>query len=168
MGGRGQREHLLHHFFSVEEIGCPIVDRARATLKLLIPGGLPLLIRQHVPAQVVLERPEEPFGQLAPVLFGEGERLLEDLIGRGHGGQLSADLLAEGREKPDLPAQNWFQRYWLVTSWWNWISLVFTRLPRALGQRSAEAFLSSANLLCTASPKICLANGEALKRRMAS
>ena len=30
-----------------------------------------------------------------------------------------------------------------MISWWNWISLVFTVAPSALGQRSAEAVLSS-------------------------
>jgi hypothetical protein len=39
-----------------------------------------------------------------------------------------------------------------VISWWNWISLVLTVEPRALGQRSADAVLSSANLVWTVSP----------------
>ena len=45
------------------------------------------------------------------------------------------------------PAQNIDQRYWLVTSWWNCTSAALTRVPRAFGQRSAEACLSSAYLL---------------------
>jgi len=55
-----------------------------------------------------------------------------------------------GRDRP--AAQNCDQRYWFVISWWNWISLVFTRLPSARGQRSADAALSSANFVWTVSP----------------
>jgi hypothetical protein len=55
-----------------------------------------------------------------------------------------------------------------VTSWWNWISLRFTRAPSALAQRSAEASLSSAYFSCTASPSSSCAYLLALKMRIAS
>lgn len=48
--------------------------------------------------------------------------------------------------------QNWFQRNWLYTSWWNWTSWGLTKVPSRRGQRSAEACLRSAYRPLTSSP----------------
>ncbi len=40
--------------------------------------------------------------------------------------------------------QNWFQRNWLYTSWWNCTSCGFTNVPSNRGQRSADACFRSA------------------------
>ena len=65
-------------------------------------------------------------------------------------------------------AQNCDQRNWFVTSWWNCTSEALMRVPRALGQRSAWASLSSANLACTSSPITSCMNRLPLNSRMAS
>ncbi len=90
---------------------------------------------------------------------------------QGHdGGTRSKDIDSHRVLRVVSPAlrQNCDQRYWLVTSWWNWISLRLTRVPRALGQRSAEASLRSAYLPCTSSPMSSIAQRLPLKSRSPS
>ena len=56
-------------------------------------------------------------------------------------------------ENPSMPARTCFHRYWFVTSWWNCTSAALITLPSALGQRSADACLASANFRWTSSPR---------------
>ena len=55
---------------------------------------------------------------------------------------------------PAPPAcQNWFQRYWFVTSWWNWISLALDRACRApWGSGRPRRASGRRTCSCTSSP----------------
>ena len=107
-------------------------------------------VRGRVPARTAGQRrSERPTRGRAPEALGGGEP-------RSGG-------------TPPLPDdQNWFQRYWFVTSWWNWISAGFTSAPSARGQRSAWACLSSAYRSWTASPRSSFASFDDLNGRIAS
>ncbi len=69
---------------------------------------------------------------------------------------------------PIRHGQNCDHRYWLVTSWWNWISDGLTMLPSARGHRSACACLRSAYRSWTRSPRRSLASLLDLNGRIAS